>query len=79
MAAGALQLLIRLTMLRLLLLLILTQKRLPLLLLSRRLVQQTVVELAPIVGRQADRLVPGRELLPFAFHFGLVAHVHHER
>lgn len=43
-----------------------------------RCLDEPVVELASLVGRQAHRLVSGRELDPLALHLGFVAHDHHE-
>lgn len=45
---------------------------------GRRRFREPVVEAASLAGRQAHRLVPGRELDPFALHLGLVTHDHHE-
>jgi len=45
---------------------------------SRRRFYESREEVAPLVRRHAHRLVPGRELDPLPFHFGLVAHDHHE-
>lgn len=44
----------------------------------RRRFDESREEVAPLVRRHANRLVPGRELDPLPFHFRLVAHDHHE-
>uniref|UniRef100_A0A2S2QQQ9 Uncharacterized protein n=1 Tax=Sipha flava TaxID=143950 RepID=A0A2S2QQQ9_9HEMI len=45
---------------------------------GRRRLDKSVVEISPLVRRQAYRLVTGSELDPFAFHLGLVAHDNHQ-